>query len=195
MANYSPPIKINQTFNTQDFQATNSLYITKSIADLSYLRKTCADISNAITLFYNQITFNNFATIFNNGITGTLMTASQPNITSIGTVSTLVSSGNIYTHTLSVVNGRSTPFSLDNNGNVTCASVDAGSGIIQTYGPISCHNITSIGSIFTNNGTSNTAELNSNGDLNCNTINSFVASNLVDLSTAQNLTNKTFQMG
>ena len=89
MSGYSPPIKINQTFNTQDFQATNSLYITKSVADLSYLRKTGADISNAITSFYTQITFNNFATIFNNGISGTLLTASQPNITSLGTVSTL----------------------------------------------------------------------------------------------------------
>ena len=96
---------------------------------------------------------------------------------------------------MSVVNGRSIPFNLDNNGNVTCASLDAGSGAIQTFGPISCHNITSVGSILTNDGTSNTSQLTSNGDLTCNTINSFVASNLVDLSTAQNLTNKTFSNG
>ena len=169
MANYSPPIKINQTFNTQDFQATNSLYITKSIADLTYLRKTGADISNAIISFYNQITFNNFATIFNNGIIGTLMTASQPNITSIGTVSTLSSSGNINANTLSVINGVSTTFNADNNGNVSCSSVNAGSGTIQTLGAVSCHNITSVGSIIANNGTSNTAQITASGDLTCNT--------------------------
>ena len=72
------------------------------------------------------------------------MTASQPNITSIGTVSTLSSSGNISANTLSVINGVSTTFNADNNGNVSCSSVNAGSGTIQTLGAVRCHIIQSV---------------------------------------------------